>query len=207
MTRLNRRAVIHLGLGGMALAAMPARAADNPMPDALRKALERAPNTPVLGNPKGDVTLVEFFDYNCPYCRTSLPDLQRLIAADDGLRLVLREWPVFGEGSVFATRASLAAMAQGRYLPFHVALLGIDGKAEEASVMKAARKAGLDPDRLRADMQAPAVDEHIELSMQLAEHMGLMGTPTFIAGNEGMFGKQSRKSLEGLVTRARKALA
>ena len=94
--------------GAVAQTATAAR--PNPMPAALRTALERDPTAPVLGNPKGDITLSEFFDYNCPYCKTVMPMMQRLIAADPGLRVVFREWPVFGEGSDFAARAALAAL-------------------------------------------------------------------------------------------------
>lgn len=193
-------------------AALPARAAvsdpgrPNPMPAELRKALERDPTAPVLGNPDGDITLSVFFDYNCPHCRKMAGPIQALISSDPKLRVVYREWPVFGEGSDFAARASLASLETGKYWQFHTALLAMNGRAEEASVMRTARRIGLDEAALRRGMEAEPVIRHIGLSFQLAEHMGLMGTPTFIAGDEAVFGEQSRADLAGLVSRGRKVL-
>lgn len=210
MQQIDRRNLIKGGLlvaGAFATGALPAVARENPMPDELRKALERAPNAPVLGNAAGDITLTEFFDYNCPHCRTSVGDVHRLISQDKSLRVVFREWPVFGEGSVFSAKASLAALKQRKYWQFHTALLGIDGKADQISATAVAKQVGLDLDRLHADMESPEVLSHIDQSMLLAEHMGLMGTPTFVAGDEGLFGKQSLSELRGLVSRGRATLA
>lgn len=178
----------------------------NPMPEELREALERDANAPVLGNPDGDITLTEFFDYNCPFCRKMVGTVSKLIQSDKQLRVVYREWPVFGEGSEFAARASLASLEQGKYWQFHTALMQMKGRAVEATVMKVAREVGLDEDRLRKDMQASHIDEHISSSFLLADHMGLMGTPMFIAGDEGLFGELSLSELQGLVERARKTL-
>lgn len=191
--------------------ALPVRAQQsaersNPMPEDLRKALERSPNAPVLGNPDGDITLTEFFDYNCPFCRKMVGTVQQLISSDPQLRVVYREWPVFGEGSVFATRASLASLKQDKYWPFHAAMMGMKGRAVEATVMRTVRQVGLDEAQLRKDMESADVDQHIELSQALGEHMGLLGTPTFIAGDEGVFGELSLKDLQDLVARGRKAL-
>lgn len=210
MQIMSRRNLIKGGVlvaGVFVSGALPATARDNPMPEELRKSLERAPNAPLLGNPAGDITLTEFFDYNCPHCRTSVGDVHALIAQDKSLRVVFREWPVFGEGSVFSTKASLAALKQGKYWQFHTALMAIDGKADETSAMAIARKIGLNLDQLSADMESPEVVSHIDDSMLLADHMGLMGTPTFIAGDEGLFGRQSLSQLRGLVARGRAALA
>lgn len=208
---LTRR---HFFISGAALtagtAALPAfaQSADrpNPMPEELRKAIERDPTSPVLGNPDGNITLTEFFDYNCQYCRKMVGLIPKLIASDPQLRVVYREWPVFGEGSEFAARASLASLQQGKYWKFHSSMLGMDGRAVEATVMRTARDVGLDIEKLRADMDAPYVAEHIQTSFQLADHMGLLGTPTFIAGDEGVFGEMSLKELKELVARARKTL-
>ena len=92
-----------------------------------RDVLERDPNAPVLGNVDGDVTIVEFFDYNCPYCKRVKPEIQALMAADPDIRLVYRELPILGEGSVFAARAALAARNQGKYEEFHWAMMGLQG--------------------------------------------------------------------------------
>ena len=209
MTIINRRDAIRLGFGAagvLALAGVSASAQDNPMPDVLRKALEHEGNALVLGNPDGDITLTEFFDYNCPFCRTMVKDVHRLISEDRKLRVVFREWPIFGPGSEFSTRVSLAASKQKKYWQFHTGLMAIEGRADETTAMETARKVGLDLNRLHKDMEAPDVQEHIDHSMDLADHMGLLGTPTFIAGNEALFGKQSLADLRGLVQRGRAAL-
>lgn len=137
-----------------------------------RELIERDPNAPVAGNPDGDVTVVEFFDYNCAYCRRAAPEVEALIAADTGIRLVYREWPILGDGSVFAARAALAARAQGKYEEFHKAMMRLNGRAEETSVLRVAAEIGLDIDRLRQDKTAPEVDAHIATSMRLTQALG-----------------------------------
>lgn len=148
-----------------------------------RDLLENDPNAPVLGNPDGDVTVIEFFDYNCPYCRRAKPEVRALIADDPNIRLVYREWPILGEGSVFAARAALAARAQGKYEEFHWAMMSMEGRAEESNVLGIAEEIGLDIDQLREDMDAPEVDEHIRLSMDLTQALGFTGTPSFVIGD------------------------
>lgn len=148
-----------------------------------RDRLEQDPNAIILGNPEGDVTVVEFFDYNCPYCRRVMPEVDALVAQDPNVRLVYREWPILGEGSVFAARAALAARQQGKYEEFHVAMMGMQGRAEEASVLRIARSVGLDIDQLRRDMDAPEVSEHIQTSMELTRALGFSGTPSFVIGD------------------------
>lgn len=148
-----------------------------------RDKLERDPNAIVLGNPDGDVTVVEFFDYNCPYCRRVMPQVDALVAADPNVRLVYREWPILGDGSVFAARAALAARKQGKYEAFHVAMMNMQGRAEQASVLRIAREVGLDIDQMRRDMDAPEVDEHIQTSMELTRSLGFNGTPSFVIGD------------------------
>lgn len=202
----DRRSLL-IAAGAMALTA-PALAQDraNPMPEELRAVLERDPTAPVLGNPQGNITLTEFFDYNCPHCRTMMPVLQRIIAADPQLRVVLREWPIFGPGSEHAARASLASLSQGRYWQLHSALLRQRGRVDQASVARAVRAAGLDAARLEADMEADRVERHITNSHLLADHMGLDGTPTFICGDEAAFGAMSLEELQALVARGRRTL-
>ncbi len=148
-----------------------------------RDRLEQDPNAIILGNPEGDVTVVEFFDYNCPYCRRVMPEVDALVAQDPNVRLVYREWPILGEGSVFAARAALAARQQDKYEEFHVAMMGMQGRAEEASVLRIARSVGLDIDQLRRDMDAPEVSEHIQTSMELTRALGFSGTPSFVIGD------------------------
>ncbi|MDA5095725.1 DsbA family protein [Aliiroseovarius sp. KMU-50] len=147
-----------------------------------RNLLEQDPNAPVLGNPDGDVTVVEFFDYNCPYCRRAMDEVQGLLDDDPNVRLVYREWPILGEGSVFAARAALASRNQGKYEEFHWAMMGMKGRAGEASVLRIAEDIGLDVDQLQKDMQAPEIDEHIATSMNLSKSLGFNGTPSFVIG-------------------------
>lgn len=148
-----------------------------------RDTLENDPNAPVLGNPDGDVTVVEFFDYNCPYCRRVMPNVEALIERDKNVRLVYREWPILGEGSVFAARAALASREQGKYEEFHWAMMGMQGRAEEASVMRIAERVGLDLDQLRRDMGSEEIDEHIATSARLTKELGFNGTPSFVIGD------------------------
>lgn len=170
-----------------------------------RDVLERDPNAPVLGNVDGDVTIVEFFDYNCPYCKRVKPEIQALMAADPDIRLVYREWPILGEGSVFAARAALAARNQGKYEEFHWAMMGLQGRAEEASILNAAAEIGLDVDKLRADMNAPEINEHIQTSMELAAALGFNGTPSFVIGEALVPGFIKTAQFEGYVAAAREA--
>ena len=209
---IPRRLVLTSAAACGIAATLPVRAAvsdpgrPNPMPEELRQALERDPTAPVLGNPQGDITLSVFFDYNCPHCRKMVAPIQQVISSDPRLRVVYREWPVFGEGSEFAARASLASLETGKYWQFHAALMAMKDRAAEPSVLRVARRLGLDEAALRRGMEAEPVTRHIALSFQLAEHMGLMGTPTFIAGDEAVFGEQSHADLAGLVARGRRTL-
>lgn len=206
---ISRRGVIGVGLaaGAYAITGLPAMAQDNPMPPDLRIALEREKLGPVLGNPQGDITLTEFFDYNCPHCRTSVGDIHQLVSEDTQLRVVFREWPVFGAGSQFSARASLAALRQGKYWQFHTGLMAISGTADNITAMQVADRVGLDIPRLRRDMEDAELARVIEHSWLLAEQMGLMGTPTFIAGHSGLFGKQSLPELRHMIADARRDLA
>lgn len=204
----TRRSLLTTATAGMALAALPAQAQRaNPMPDEIRRALERDDTSPVLGNPDGDITLSEFFDYNCPHCRTMMPRLQRLIGEDPNLRVVLREWAIFGAGSDFAARASLASLTTGRYWQMHSGLLRVGQRIELPVVMRVAREIGLDEAALRAEMDTDRVERHISMTHLLAEHMGLVGTPTFICGDEAAFGELSMTELRDLVARGRQTMA
>ena len=168
-----------------------------------RLMLEQDPNAPVLGNPDGDVTVVEFFDYNCPYCKQVSPEVEALIAADSNVRVVFREWPILSDGSVFAARAALASRQQDKYPEFHLEMMRLRGRAEEASVMAVAEKIGLDLDQLRADMDAPDVTDHIDSSMNLARLLGFNGTPSFVIGDAMVPGLVPLDELQRLVADAR----
>lgn len=168
-----------------------------------RGALEQDPNAPVLGNPDGDVTIIEFFDYNCGYCRRVFGDVEKLIKADENLRVVVREWPILGEESVYAAKASLASRNQGKYAEFHVALMKNSGRANEASVLRIAAELGMDVDQLQRDMEAPEVAAHLQTSHQLTQAFGLNGTPAFIFGEELVPGAIDLEQMQELVALAR----
>ncbi|MDS9467898.1 DsbA family protein [Paracoccus sp. MBLB3053] len=170
---------------------------------AIKNAVFNDPASPVMGNPAGDVTLVEFSDYNCGFCRKSMPVVMGLLKSDPGIKLVVHEIPIFGDGSRFAAKAALAAAKQGRYPEFHRALMGMNGRAEEASVMRVARDLGLDIARLKKDMESPEITAQIEKSLGLADDIGLVGTPSFVAGNRAVFGALPQADLAELVAEAR----
>jgi protein-disulfide isomerase len=167
--------------------------------------LERDPNAPVMGNPDGDVTVVEFFDYNCPYCKRAMPEVDALLAEDSNVRLVLREWPILSEGSAFAARAALASREQGKYVEFHAALMGMRGNVEAETVLRVAAEVGLDVEKLKTDMQSPEVGEHIATSMRLAEALGFNGTPSFVVGDQLIPGFVEKAQLVETVAAARVA--
>ena len=169
----------------------------------VRLQLESDPNAPNLGNPEGDVTVVEFFDYNCPYCRSAGQTLQALLAADANVRVIYREWPILGEDSVIAARAALAAREQGKYEAFHWALMNGEGRVTEAIIFKVARDLGMDVAKLEADMVSPAVEAHIALSNALAQQLGFTGTPAFIVGDKTAPGMLSFDEITRLVADAR----
>ena len=158
---------------------------------------------PVLGNPDGDVTVVEFFDYNCPYCKRASEEVATLLADDANVRMVMREWPILGEGSVFAARAALAAREQDKYHEFHDAMMSLPGRADEASVLDVAERVGLDLDRLRTDMEAPEIDDHIRKSMELTQALNLSGTPSFVIGETVVPGYVDASQLREIIKETR----
>lgn len=166
-------------------------------------ALQNDPNAPVLGNPDGDITVVEFFDYNCGYCRRVFPNVKALMEEDTNIRVVMREWPILGEESVFAARASLASRKQGKYEEFHNALMGANGRASQAVVLSIADDLGMDIDQLRADMESPEVDAHINTSRQLTQALGVNGTPAFVFEDQLVPGAIELEQMKQLVEELR----
>ena len=167
-----------------------------------RDALEAG--APVLANADGDVTVIEFLDYNCPYCKRGAAEIEALVAADPNVRLVVREWPILGEGSVVAARAALAAREQDRYEEMHEALMALE-RADETSVMATAEALGLDVDRLIEDMNDPAINAHFDLTHEIAQGLGFTGTPSFIIGDELVPGVAPLDALQAMVEAARAA--
>lgn len=168
-----------------------------------RDALLRDSRDQVIGNPKGDVTLVEFFDYRCGYCKHAQPDVLALVAEDPKLRVVLKEFPILGPDSVIASRVAQAAIAQGKYEALHNALFAATGKLDSAKIFEIAGSVGLDQARLKADMQAPAIDKQIEDNHALAETLGISGTPAFIVGDQLIPGAMPIDTLRKAVADAR----
>jgi sulfite exporter TauE/SafE/protein-disulfide isomerase len=146
----------------------------------------------VLGNPQGMVTLVEFFDYNCAYCKRALPDMLSLLKDDGDLRVILKEFPVLGDGSVEAARVAVAVRMQDptgqKYLEFHQKLLGGHGEANGERALAVAKDVGLDVDRLKRDMASPEAKATIDENLKLGETIGITGTPTYVVGSEVVVG-------------------
>ena len=162
----------------------------------------------VVGNPQGDVTLVEFFDYNCGYCKRALTDMLDLMKDDGKLRVVLKEFPVLGPGSIEAAQVAVAARMQDKkYLDFHQRLLGARGQADRAHALAAAKDAGFDMTRLEKDSTSPEVKATIEENMKLAEQLGLNGTPSYVVGNDVVVGAVGLDALKEKVKTARCATA
>jgi protein-disulfide isomerase len=161
------------------------------------------PASPVLGNPAGDVTLVEFFDYNCPYCRKAAPLMAEVQASDQNVRLVYKEFPILGPGSAFAARAALASQKQGKYVEFHEALMAHSGAIDESATLDIARRIGLDVAQLQEEMQDSAIEEAIQRNLALAGDLRINGTPSFIVGEEIVRGLTDLPTLQALIAEAR----
>ena len=152
------------------------------------KEIFQSATAPVAGNPKGDVTVVEFFDYNCGYCKKALPDLAAVMQADKNVRVVLKEFPILSKGSEETAKVALASKMQGKYWEFHQAMLGVQGQANEASALKVAEKLGIDMARLKKDMASAEVKKEIDDTRALANKMGISGTPHFLVGDKVIAG-------------------
>ena len=160
------------------------------------------PGSPVGANPTGDATLAEFFDYNCPYCRRAMPVLDELEQVDKGLRLVLKEYPILGPGSVFAARAALASQKQGKYLAFHKAMMTYQGRITETTSLEVAAEIGLDVERLKKDIEDPAIDETIKRNIALGQALRISGTPAFVTGKEILLGLADANRMKQLIASA-----
>jgi len=149
------------------------------------EAILRDPAAPTAGNPKGDVTVVAFLDYNCPFCKTSAPDLERAVKEDGNVRLVYKDWPVLTEASVFGAQMALAAKYQGGYQKVHDALMAIPGRRiPEPRMAEAIRQSGIDVDRLDSDLKTHAgeITALLRRNLAQAESLGIQGTPTYLIG-------------------------
>jgi protein-disulfide isomerase len=156
------------------------------------------------GNPKGDVTVVEYFDYNCGYCRASLPAIDALIAEDPGLRIVYRDWPILSQESATAARYSLVAADMGKFREFHRALYA-GGPVSDATLAAAVTTAGLDLAKVQAAAKTPRIDAELTRNLDIAKKLGMSGTPSWVIGDQVISSALPIEELQRLVAEARKA--
>lgn len=176
-----------------------AQAAEGP------ETLATGPSAVIGGNPDGDVTVVEFFDYQCPVCRQTAPEVEALIQGDPGIRMVYKEWPIFGPDSLYAARFALAARYQDKYEAMHQALMGTAGKVTKEAVHDAAFRAGVDVAQAEADMEAKRseISAALDEAARQAESLGLRGTPGFVIGRYLVPGGASVDNLREVVADVR----
>ncbi|MYF07769.1 MAG: DsbA family protein [Rhodospirillaceae bacterium] len=169
-----------------------------------RDALLRNAADPVGGNRKGTATVVEFFDYNCGWCKRAYPHMLAAAKADGNVRIVFKEYPILAPSSRLAARAALAAARQGKYREMHDRLMRHRGALNEAKIMAVAAQAGLDIPKLKADMAAREIESAIDANLQLAERLGIRGTPAFVIGGKVIPGMMRARQYPAELARARK---
>jgi protein-disulfide isomerase len=212
MAPTRREALRALGTGalllGTALAPKSAfgQGDDNVLTEAL---VLRDPEIPVAGNAKGDITIVEYFDYQCPYCRKVEPELQQVVQDDGKVRLVLKDWPVLGPVSVTASRMALASKYQDKFLQAHTALISVNSKLTEPRIRELLAAGGIDVDRLDRDLaaNAKAIDAILARNNDQATAFGFRGTPSFIVGKFRVPGVLTMAQFDQAIADARKAAA
>jgi protein-disulfide isomerase len=211
--RTRRETLGLLGAGavmlGMEIAPGPARAqsdGDNVLTEAL---VLRDPDIPVAGNVDGDITIVEYSDYQCPYCRKVEPELRQVVQDDGKVRLVLKDWPILGPVSVTAARMALASKFQDKYLEAHAALIGVNSKLTEPHIRELLAGAGIDVDRATRDLatNAKAIDAILVRNNDQATAFGFKGTPSFIVGKFRVPGVLTMAQFDQAIADARKAAA
>jgi len=167
----------------------------------------RDPDIPALGNPNGNLTVVEFFDYQCPYCRKLAPELAQVVREDGQIRIVLKDLPIFGDASVLAAKLALAAKYQGKYAQAHDALIAADGKLNDAKIDDILAKAGVDVDRAKADLEAnrKSIEAVLARNNAQADAFGFEGTPAFIVGKFRVPGVIEMRMFKQVIADARTA--
>lgn len=168
------------------------------------------PNSPVVGNPNGNVTIVEFMDFQCAHCKEMSPIMEDLSKTDGNLKIIYKELPIFGPTSEYAAKAALASARQGKYAAFHVALMQDQNPLSKEEVMTIAKNVGLDTDKLAKDIADPAIDKQLKDNIRLAQALGLMGTPAIIIGDKSgsktvfIPGSTSKQNLQQAIDKLRK---
>jgi protein-disulfide isomerase len=161
------------------------------------------PGDAVIGNPKGDVTIVEFFDYNCSWCKKSVVEMQSLVASDKKIRVVMKEFPIFGDGSEYAAKAALASVKQGKYWQFHQAMFAAQSKVTPQVVDQIATEQGLDLAMLKTDMNDPAISATMHKNQILAQSLAINGTPGFVVDDQLSPGYLPLDGLQAMVATVR----
>src|SRR3984893_5134501 len=209
--RSRRDALRVLGAGAVMLGAAPglARAADDEENVLTEALVLRDPDIPVAGNAGGDITIVEWFDYQCPYCRKLEPELRQVVQDDGKVRLVLKDWPILGPVSVTAARMALACKFQDKFLAAHEALIGVNSKLTEPRIRELVAGAGIDVDRATRDLatHAKEIDAILARNNDQATAFGFRGTPSFIVGKFRVPGVLTMAQFEQAIADARKAKA
>jgi protein-disulfide isomerase len=207
----RRDAIRALGAGAVMLGLTPRSALgqsdeDNVLTEAL---VLRDPDIPVAGNADGDITIVEYFDYQCPYCRKLEPELRQVVQDDGKVRLVWKDWPILGPISVVASRMALATKYQDKYRQAHEALIGVNSKLTEPRISELLAGAGIDVDRTKRDLQtnAKAIDAILARNNDQATAFGFRGTPAFIVGKFRVPGVLTMAEFTQVIADARKAAA
>ena len=169
-----------------------------------RDRLYNDPDSFVGGNPKGDVTVVEFFDYMCGYCKVAQEAVEKVLAEDKNVRLVYKEFPILGAGSMTASKAAIASVPTGKYIKFHNALMSSKDRLTETTIFAIAENVGLNVEKLKKDMADEKVEKIVKANLALAQEIGARGTPTFIIGEKVFPGAVPVEQLKEAIAAARK---
>jgi protein-disulfide isomerase len=209
----RRDALRALGAGavmaGVGIAPGSARAQDGDEKVLTEALVLRDPDIPVAGNADGDITIVEYFDYQCPYCRKIEPELRQVVQDDGKVRLVLKDWPILGPVSIVASRMALASKFQDKFIKAHEALIGVSSKLTEPRIRELLDGAGIDVDRVNRDLaaNAKAIDAILARNNDQATAFGFKGTPSFIVGKFRVPGILTMAEFDQVIADARKAAA
>ncbi len=209
----RRAALALLGAGsvalGLGLRQAQARAEGDPEKVLTEALVLRDPDIPVAGNPDGDITIVEYFDYNCPYCRRLEPELRQVVFDDGKVRLIWKDWPILGPVSMMASRMALASKYQNKYVKAHEALMGVSSKLTEPRIKELLSGAGIDIDRLNSDLDSNAktISAILERNNDQALAFGFDGTPSFIVGKFRVPTALTMDQFGQVIADARKAAA
>ncbi|MET4217180.1 protein-disulfide isomerase [Bradyrhizobium sp. LB14.3] len=204
----RRAALTLIGAGALATGAIASALAATDNDEVLTESkVLRDPDVPVAGNPDGNISIIEWSDYNCPYCRKLEPELRQVVQDDGKVRLVMKDWPILGPVSVTAARIALAAKYQDKYHPAHDAMMGVSSRLTESRIDDLLAAAGVDMNRLKRDLtdHGKDIDAVLKRNNEQAEAFGFRGTPSFIVGKYRVPGVLSISDFERIIADARKA--